>query len=169
MPMQKERKTTAVVLFVGALFIIPPLAWYFVLNNVGVYRGISLTPGTTVTQDFWTNYNGFYRLGIQAERKFPHEELQCLLGINDSPGLKNCNQTRLKYSWTLSCHGGKEHYSGTSDKILGGAYATDWMETEFGGFEAKRWERCQLKVAFVDGSDLLSQAHPKLHVYIELF
>jgi hypothetical protein len=26
--------------------------------------------------------------------------------------------------------------SGTSDKIFGGAYARDWMETEFGGFEA---------------------------------
>jgi hypothetical protein len=115
------------------------------------------------------NYSGFYRLGILADRKFPHQELQCLLGINDSYGVKDCTETRLKYAWTLSCGGGKVKYSGTSDKILGGAYAKDWMETEFGGFEAKHWQRCQLKINFVDGSPLLSDTNPKLRVFTELF
>ena len=92
-----------------------------------------------------------------------------LLGINDSYGVKDCNEKRLKYAWTLSCDGGKVKYSGTSDKILGGAYANDWMETEFGGFEAKRWERCHLQINFVDGSPLLSDTNPKLRVFTELF
>jgi hypothetical protein len=169
MRLQKERKTILGFLLITAFFVGPLLLWYFVLNNVAVYRSISLAPSTTVTQDFWVNYNGFYRLGVQAERKFPHEELQCLLGINDWLGVKNCNETRLQYSWTLTCGGGKAKYSGTSEKILGGAYATDWMETEFGGFEAKRWERCRLKINFIDGSNLLSRANPKLHIYTELF
>jgi hypothetical protein len=43
------------------------------------------------------------------------------------------------------------------------------METEFGGFEAKHWERCRLKIGLVDGSPLLADANPKLHVYTELF
>lgn len=164
--MQKERRTAVVAIFVAAILVIPPLAWCFVLDNVAVYRRISLTPGTSVTQDFWTNYNGVYTLGIQAERKFPHSELQCLLGINDS---KNCSQVPLKYSWTLSCDGGKAKYSGTSDKIIGGAYSNDWIETQFGAFEAKRWERCRLKINFAGGSEMLSQTNAKLNVYIELF
>jgi len=166
-PPWQQTKLTALI--IAAVFAVLPLMWYFVLNNVAAYRSISLTPGTTVTQTFWANYSGFYRLGIQADRKFPHSELQCLLGINDSYGVRNCNETRLKYSWTLSCNGGKAKYSGTSDKIFGGAYATDWMETEFGGFEARRWERCQLKINFLDASPLLSQTNPRLNIFTELF
>jgi hypothetical protein len=167
--MSNRRKTAFVALFVAGLFFAPVFAWHFALNNVAVYRSISLAPGTTVTQDFRVNYSGFYRLGIVADRKFPHRELQCLLGINDSYGVKDCNETRLKYAWTLSCDGGKVKYSGTSDKILGGAYENDRMATEFGGFEAKRWERCQLQINFVDGSPLLSDTNPKLSVFTELF
>ncbi len=167
--MKKERRTTIVAISVAALIAVLPFTWYSVLNNVAVYRSISLTPGTTVTQDFWTNYNGVYTLGIQAERKIPHEQLQCLLGITDSLGPKNCSHSPLRYTWTMSCDGGKAKYSGTSDKIIGGAYANDWIETEFGAFEAKRWERCHLEINFTGGSEALSQAHPKLNVYVELF
>jgi hypothetical protein len=167
--MPTQSRKTKVGLLVVASFAVPLFLWYFVLNNVAVYRSISLAPGTTVTQDFWVNYSGFYRLGIMADRKFPHPELQCLLGINDAYGVKDCDETRLKYSWTLSCSGGKERYSGTSDKIFGGAYARDWIETQFAGFDAKHWERCQLKITFTDGSPLLAGANPKLRVYTELF
>ena len=132
------------------------LLWYFVLNTVAVDRSISLVPGTTITQNFAVNYSGFYRLGIRAQRKLPHRELQCLLGINDAYGVKDCSDTRLKYFWTLDCGRGKVTYSGNSDKILGGAYATDWMEMEFGGFEAKHWQRCTLKMNITDASPYLS-------------
>ena len=47
--------------------------WYFVLINVAVYRSISLAPGTTVTQDFWVNYSGSYRLGLWQTGKFTTE------------------------------------------------------------------------------------------------
>ena len=167
--MRTQSQRTRVVLLLAAIFVVPLFLWYFVLNNVAVNRSILLTPGTTLTQDFWVNYSGFYRLGIVADRKYPHRELQCLLGINDTYGVKDCAETRLKYSWTLSCSGAKETYSGTSDKIFGGAYTTDWMETEFGGFEAKHWERCHLKITFADGSPLLADAHPKLRIFTELF
>jgi hypothetical protein len=163
------RKGRLAGLVVAVIFVIPAFLWYFVLNNVAVYRSISLAPRTTVTQNFWANYSGFYTLGIQAQRKFPHEELQCLLGINGAYGMKDCSETRLRYSWVLSCNGGKVKYSGTSDKIIGGAYARDSMETEFGGFEAKHWERCQLRINFVDASPLLSSTNPKLNIYTELF
>jgi len=167
--MRTQSQRTKVVLLLAAIFVVLLFLWYFVLNNVAVNRSISLAPGATVTQDFWVNYSGFYRLGIVAERKYPHEELQCLLGINDAYGVKDCAETRLKYSWILSCSGAKETYSGTSDKIFGGAYATDWIETEFGGFQAKHWERCRLKITFVNGSPLLAEANPKLRVFTELF
>jgi hypothetical protein len=167
--MRRPSRRTKVVLLLATIFLAPLFLWYFVLNNVAVHRTISLAPGTTVTQDFWVNYSGYYTLGIMTDRKYPHRELQCLLGINDDYGVKECNETRLKYSWTLSCNGAKERYSGTSDKIFGGAYARDWMETEFGGFEAKHWERCHLTITFADASPLLADANPKLRVFTELF
>jgi hypothetical protein len=167
--MRTQSQRTKVVLLLAAIFVVPLFLWYFVLNNVAVNRSISLAPGTTVTQDFWVNYRGFYRLGIVADRKYPHRELQCLLGINDAYGVKDCDERRLKYSRTLSCSGARETYSGASDKIFGGAYARDWMETEFGGFEAKHWERCHLRITIADGSPLLADANPKLRVFTELF
>ena len=84
------QKTKSIGLTVAGSLVVPLFLWYFVLNNVAVYRSISLAPGTTVTQYFWVNYRGFYRLGIEADRKFPHQELQCLLGINDDYGVKYC-------------------------------------------------------------------------------
>ena len=145
------------------------LLWYFFLNNVVVDRSVPLVPGTTLTQNFSVNHRGFYRLGIRAQRKLPQGELQCLLGINDAYGVKDCNQTRLKYLWTLNCDRGKTTYSGNSDKIFGGAYATDWIEVEFGGFEAKYRQRCTLKMNITDASPLLSDTNPKLYVFTELF
>jgi hypothetical protein len=45
----------------------------------------------------------------------------------------------------------------------------EWIEAQFGGFEGKRWERCQLKINFLGGGEGLSGANPKLRVYTELF
>jgi hypothetical protein len=164
------KKTGLVVVYAFVLCVIGcVLLWYFVLNNVAVDRSIALVPGTVIAQNFSVNYGGFYRLGIRAQRKLPHRELQCLLGINDAYGVKDCSETRLKYSWTLDCGRGKTAYSGNSDKILGGAYATDWMEVEFGGFDATHWQRCTLKINITDASPLLSDTNPKLYIFTELF
>jgi hypothetical protein len=117
--MPSRRKTSFVALLVVGLFSAPLLLWYFILNNVAVYRTISPAPGT-VTQNFWLNYSGYYRLGIQAERKGPHGQIECSLGLE-----KGCEDTPvLRYSWALSCDGGRMTRSGTWEKLdVGGAYA----------------------------------------------
>ena len=154
------KKTGLVVIYTTLLVVIGcVLLRYFFLNNVAVDRSISLVRGTAITQNFFFNHSGFYRLGIRAQRKLPHRDLQCLLGINDAYGVKDCGETRLKYFWTLVCDRGKVTYSGNSDKIFGGAYATDWIEVEFGGFEAKHWQP----------SPLLPDTNPKLYVFTQLF
>ena len=164
------KKTGLVLIYAVVFCVVGCVAlWYVALNNVAVDRSIHLVPGTKITQSFSVNYSGFYTLGIRAQRKFPHRELQCLLGINDVYGVKDCSETRLKYLWTLNCDRGKTTYSGNSDKIFGGAYATDWMEVEFGGFQAKRWQRCTLNLSINDGSPLLSATDPQLYVFTELF
>jgi hypothetical protein len=164
------KKTGLALVYASILCVIGcVLLWYILLNNVAVDRKVSLVPGTTITQKFSVNYSGFYRLGIRAQRKLPHPELQCLLGINDAYGVKDCKETRLKYLWTLNCDRGKVTYSGNSDKIFGGAYASDWVEVEFGGFEAKHWQRCTLQMKITDASPLLSSTNPKLYIFTELF
>ena len=161
-----RRKTTLVALLIVGLFLVPLLLWYFALNNVALYRTISLAPGTVTTQDFHLNYSGYYRIGIQAERRFPRGQVECSLGLE-----KGCEDTPvLRYSWTLSCDRGRMTRSGSSEKLeVGGAYARDWVEAQFGGFEGKHWERCQLKINFLGGGEGLSGANPKLRVYTELF
>jgi hypothetical protein len=160
------RKTGSVVFYALLICVFLCLSlWYFVFNTEAVYHSISLAPGT-VTQDFRLHYSGYYRMGIHVERKFPHRELQCLLGINDWLGPKDCKDAPLRYSWTLSCGGGRMTKAGSSEKIDGGAYGNNWMETQFGSFDGRRGERCQLKLTFLEGSKLLSDASPKLHVYI---
>jgi hypothetical protein len=167
--MTNRRKIPIFPILIAGLLVAPLFLWYFVLNNVAVYRNISLAPGTVIVQNFHLNYSGYYRMGIQVERKFPHRELQCLLGINDWLGPKDCKDISLRYSWALSCDGGKMTRSGSSEKLdVGGAYARDWMETQFGGFEGKRWERCELKINFLGGGEGLSGASPKLRIYTEL-
>jgi hypothetical protein len=164
------KKTGLVLVYVVVFCILGcVLLWYVILNNVAVDRRISLVPGTTITQNFSVNYSGFYRLGVRVQRKLPHRELQCLLGINDAHGVTECSEARLRYVWTLDCDRGKIRYSGNSDKIFGGAYATDWIEVEFGGFEAKHWQRCTLNMNITDASPLLSGTNPKLYVFTELF
>jgi hypothetical protein len=71
--MRTQSQKTKVGLLVAAIFVVPCFLWYFVLINVAVYRSISLAPGTTVTQDFWVNYSGSYRLGLWQTGKFPTE------------------------------------------------------------------------------------------------
>jgi hypothetical protein len=53
------------------MFLAPLFVWYFVLNNVAVYRSISLAPGTVTTQDFHLNYSGYYRIGNTGRKKTP--------------------------------------------------------------------------------------------------
>jgi|SRR5208282_2189947 len=164
------KKTGLVLLYALVVCVIGCiLLWYFVLNNVAADRSISLVPGTKITQHFLVNYSGYYRLGIRAQRIVPHRELQCLLGINDEYGVKDCSETRLKYFWTLDCDRGKVKHSGNSDQISGGAYARDSMDVEFGGFEAKHWQLCTLKMNITDSSPLLSNTKPRLYIYTELF
>lgn len=47
------KRAASVVLYALLLCVLLALPlWYFVLNNVAVYRGIALAPGTTITQTF---------------------------------------------------------------------------------------------------------------------
>jgi hypothetical protein len=166
-------KKAVVVVFYALLLclVLFLVIWHFVLNNEAVYRSISLAPGI-VKQDFRLNYSGYYSMGIQVERKFPHRTLQCLLGISDFTPKDGCKDTPavLQYSWTLSCNGGRMTQSGSSEKIIGGAYTKDTMEAEFGGFQGKWGERCRLEMNFFqDARGTLSGANPKLHIYTELF
>ena len=80
-----NKKTGLVVIYTTLLVVIGcVLLRYFFLNNVAVDRSISLVRGTATTQNFFFNHSGFYRLGIRVQRKLPHRDLQCLLGINDA-------------------------------------------------------------------------------------
>ncbi|MGH9687902.1 MAG: hypothetical protein ACRD5K_12510 [Candidatus Acidiferrales bacterium] len=147
-----------------------PFLWHATLDNVALYRGISLAPGT-VKQSFRLNYSGSYSMGIEVERKFPHAVLQCLVGISGpellDPGTCKNNPAVLRYTWSLTCDG-RLVQVGSSDKIIGGGYTKDTMEAVFGFFDGRRGDRCQLTLRFLQDGRELAVAKPKLKVYIEL-
>jgi hypothetical protein len=153
------------VVLLGVAFL-----WHVTLNNVAVYRGISLARGT-VKQSFRLNYTGPYSMGIEVQRKFPHALLQCLMGIKGpellDPATCKENPAVLRYVWSLTCNG-RAVQVGSSDKIVGGAYTRETMEAEFGSFDGRRGDRCQLTLRFLRDGRKLAAANPKLKVYIEL-
>jgi hypothetical protein len=157
------------VVLLGSFSLVPFLR-HVTLDNVAVYRGISLAPGT-VKQSFRPNYSGYYSMGIEVERKFPHEVLQCLMGITGpellDPATCKENPAALQYAWSLTCNG-RLVQVGSSDKIVGRAYTRDTMEAEFGSFPGRRGDRCQLTLRFLRDGRKLAVADPKLHIYIEL-
>jgi hypothetical protein len=164
----RKSKFGVTILVVGLSALMALYVWRSHLETTAVHRSISLTPGK-VQQDFRLNYSVYYRMGIEAERKLPHETLRCLLGIHDFFQHKAaCKDipAALKYSWRLSCDGApiKE---GSSEKIDGGAYTNDTIEAEFGSFNGKRGEMCRLELELLQDGSRLSVTNPKLHIYAD--
>jgi hypothetical protein len=110
-------------------------------------------------------------MGIEVRRKFPHPVLQCLLGIKGSEledsTLCKDNPPVLKYSWMVSCDSGLAQ-AGTSDKIIGGVYANEAIEVQFGDFAGRRGDHCSLTLNFREDGRKLSGADPRLRIMTEL-
>jgi hypothetical protein len=108
---------------------------------------------------------------IEAERKLPYETLQCLLGVEDSyTPVGQCKDIppALNFSWRLT-RDGQTVSSGSSAKIVGGAYSDATIATEFASFEGKRGEQYTLDMDFPQDGSKLSITHPKLHIGVDAF
>jgi hypothetical protein len=110
-------------------------------------------------------------MGIEAERKLPYETLTCLLGVEDSyTPVGQCKDipSVLNFSWKLT-RDGQCVLTGSSAKIVGGAYSDATIASEFASFEGKRGERYMLDMDFLQDGSKLSVTHPKLRIGVDGF
>jgi hypothetical protein len=161
-------RTARIGLVIVTIGLLVPLAvaiWHATINFVPVYRPIAVTPGH-LQQSFTPKFSALYVMEIEAERKLPHETLQCLLGLQDS-GItaEQCRDIPpvLGFSWRLT-RNGQTVSTGSSAKIDGGAYTDATVASEFGSFEGQRGAQYTLDMDFFQDASKLSVAQPKLRI-----
>jgi hypothetical protein len=134
------------------------------IRFVPVYEPIALTPGH-LRRPFTLNFSGPYVMEIEAERKLPHETLQCLLGLQNEVYDGHCRDIAsvLQFSWKLTSTG-QTVQSGSSAKVVGGAYSDDTVASEFASFVGRRGQQYTLDMDFSQDGSKLSVAEPKLRI-----
>ena len=106
---------------------------------------------------------------IEVERKFPHETLQCLLGLRDDihqEGQCSDMDPVLNFTWKLSSDG-QNIQTGSSAKIVGGSYTDATVASEFATFEGKRGKQYTLDMDFLQDGSKLSVANTKLRIGVD--
>jgi hypothetical protein len=163
----RAAKIGLAVVVVGILAPITLSIWKATIHFVPVYEPIALTPGH-LQQPFTLNFSGFYVIEIEAERKLPHETLQCLLGLQDDVHDGHCKDIApvLQFSWKLTGNG-QTIQTGSSAKIIGGSYTDATVASEFTSFEGKRGQQYTLDIDFWQDGSKLSVANPKLRIGVD--
>jgi len=170
MVLSRPAKIGLAVIAIGLLPMIVFFVWYAHIKTVPVDKPISLSVGH-IREPFSLNFTSSdYRMGIEVERKLPHETLQCLLGIKDYVPEGQCKSIPpvLHFNWTLT-QNGRILESGSSDSILGGAYTDATVENQFGSFDGKRGQRYVLDLNILQDGSALSVAKPKLVIGVSGF
>jgi len=74
----------------------------------------------------------------------------------------------IKFSWQLE-RGGETVQSGTSAKMVGGAYTNDTVALEFSSFQGKRGQHYTLDMDILQDGSRLAITNPKLRVRVAAF
>ena len=167
MQLPRTAKIGLAIVVVGILAPITLSIWKATIHFVPVYEPIALTPGH-LQQPFTLNFSGFYVMEIEAERKLPHETLQCLLGLQDEVHDGHCRDIAsvLQFSWKLTSNG-HTIQTGSSAKIIGGSYTDDTVASEFASFKGRRGQQYTLDMDFLQDGSKLSVANPKLRIGVD--
>ena len=167
MKIRRRPKIGLGIISVGLFPLLVLGVWRATLNTVPVSKPVSLSVGH-VSQPFTVNFTGSYTIRIEAERKLPHETLQCLLGIRDYVPEGQCKNIApaLNISWTL-LQDGQTIKTGSSGTAVGGAYTNDTVANELGWFDGKRGHHYVLDMDVLADGSALSVAKPKLRIGVD--
>jgi len=167
MKLWRGSKIGLAIISVGLFPLLVLGIWRATLNTVPVSKPVSLTVGK-LRQPFTVNFSGSYTIRIEAERKLPHETLQCFLGIRDYVPEGQCKNIApaLNITWTLTqdCQTIK---TGSSATAVGGAYTNNTVANQFGWFDGKRGDNYVLEIDILKDGSALSIANPKLKVGVD--
>lgn len=124
-----------------------------------VDQPIPLKPGQ-VHKDFNVHVRTDYKMEIEVDRKFPHHQLQCMIGLapygQDSSACDGIPVV-LDYSWVLNCDGHSK--SGSSDKNEGGDYGGTTMAVIFGWLDGVHSRECTLDLDMLRNATQLAVAN----------
>lgn len=167
MHLPRTAKVSGAVIAIGLLPMVAFSIWRSTLNTVPVEKPIALSVGH-IRQDFDVNFTSAYRMEIEAERKLPHETLQCLLGIRDYIPKGQCENipSVLRFDWVLT-EDGKTVKVGSSGSIVGGAYTDATVANQFAWFDGKRGSHYTLDLNILQDGSALSIAKPKLRIGVD--
>jgi hypothetical protein len=167
MKIARSSKIGVAIIALGLFPLLVLGIWRATLSTVPVLISVSLSVGH-VRQPFTINFTGPYTIRIEAERKLPHETLQCLLGIRDYVPEGQCKNIApgLNITWTL-LQDGQTIKTGSSATAVGGAYTNDTVANELDGFDGKRGHHYVLDMDVLADGSALSVTRPKLRVGVD--
>jgi hypothetical protein len=167
MKTQRSLRIGLAIISVGLFPLLVLGIWRATLDTVPVSRPVSLSVGH-VRQPFTVNFTGSYTIRIEAERKLPHETLQCLLGIRDYVPEEQCKNIApaLNITWTL-LQDGQTIKTGSSATAVGGAYGNYTVANQLAWFDGKRGHHYVLDMDVLADGSALSVAKPKLRIGVD--
>jgi hypothetical protein len=166
-PLRRSSRTGLAIISVGLFPLLVLGIWRATLNTVPVSKPVSLTVGH-LRQPFTVNLTDSYTIRIEADRKLPHETLQCLLGIRDYVREGQCKNIRpaLNITWTL-LEDSQTIKTGSSATAVGGAYGNDTVANQLAWFDGKRGHHYVLDMDVLEDGAALSLANPKLRIGVD--
>ena len=138
--------------------------WLETRINRPVYVPVSVSVSHVHVPEFRINLSGLYEISIEAKKTIPFDTLNCLLGMS-MPSEKCDVPPVVRASWVLTSNG-VVVAKGVSDTEKGGAWATDTIERQIGGFQGDRNRRYVLDVDFTADRSALAATDPHLAVEI---
>jgi biopolymer transport protein ExbD len=141
-----------------------PLGWQWWLSTrtwVPLEMPISLATGHIMSPEFEINWQRWYSVYLEVDRKFDYEGVPCLLGLT-----YQCkdpeNHGVVKMAWSLT-ESGKEIARGSSEDT-GGLYGDDAMGRALGGFAAGTSRHYVINLDVLEDGSRLAAGHPRLKI-----
>ena len=138
--------------------------WSKMMTAVPLDIPLSLSTGHIQSPEFKTAAAIRYDIDIAFDSGIPHEELNCLIGMNIVSIQPCTNQPSiLKVNWKL-VHDDQTVANGSSTEIVSASYSSDKTARRIGYFDAGIEKKYKLELDVLEDATRLAQANPKLVV-----
>jgi hypothetical protein len=125
---------------------------------------VSLAVGTVRTPEFAVKRQP-YLIIIEAKKRLPFDELNCMLGLTTAlPDPKCDKEPLLQADWTVWDNGQAVDHGSVHRRDGGGAWAEDSIERWLGHFVGEEKKKYVLEVKFTKDASALNVTNPHLVV-----
>jgi hypothetical protein len=129
---------------------------------------VSLGVGQVRTPQFEVK-NGNYSIAIEAKKRLPLDDMNCMLGLTDPTPLVPCNRGKepmIQANWTLWSHGQIADQGSSGTHKNDGEWENDGVVRVIGNFKGKKGTKYILEVNFTKDGAALAVTDPHLVVRV---